>query len=121
MLYNILYIYIFTSSYISRAVCEAGAVAQHAEQKLRTYNCLESFYLFTPVAIETSGDFGPLTRAFLRDLCHRMCLSTGDNSSLQFLIQRLSVIMQRGNAASVMGSLPSSIPLVDDCYLSTCI
>jgi hypothetical protein len=43
-----------------------------------------------------------------------MCLSTEDNNSLQFLIQGLSVIMQRGNADSVMVSLPSPIPLVND-------
>jgi hypothetical protein len=46
----------FAPSYFPRAVREAGAVEQHTEErKLRTYNCLESYYFFTPVAIKTSG------------------------------------------------------------------
>jgi len=33
---------------------------------------------------------------------------TGDNRALQFLIQKIAIDVQRGNAASVMATIPSS-------------
>ena len=45
--------------------------------------------------------FGPLTLQFLKDLGNRLRQATGDENSNTYLIQRLSVSVQRGNAASV--------------------
>jgi len=73
------------------------------------YGCLDSTYTFNPIAIESSGACGPLTMGFLSDLGNRLKLTTGENS-LKYLLQRLSVAVQRGNAASVLGTTthPSS-------------
>ena len=52
----------FASSYVSRAISEAGAVAAPAEDRKRIkYTCSEPTYTFTPIDIKTSGVFGPLT------------------------------------------------------------
>ena len=58
----------------------------------------------TPIAIESLGACGPLTLEFLRDLGNRIRQATGEESSFMYLLQRLSVAVQRGNAASVLGT-----------------
>ena len=100
----------FALSYIPSATSEAGAVAALAEGKKKAkYSCLDTSYSFAPVAIESSGVFGPLTLDFLRDLGNRIKLATGEEKSFMYLLQRLSVEVQRGNTASVLGTTtPSS-------------
>ena len=68
---------------------------------INTYPC----YFFTPVAIETSGVFGPKTTEFLKELGHRLRQVSGEANSFAYLTQRLSVAVQRGNAASVLGTI----------------
>ena len=55
--------------------------------------------------LETSGVFGPLTLQFLKDLGNWVRQATTDESSYTYLIQRLSVSVQRGNAALVLGTI----------------
>ena len=88
------------------ATSEAGAVAAMAEDRKRAkYLCLEPTYSFTPVAIESAGAFGPVTLAFMRDLGKRLSQVTGDTHSYTYLLQRLSVAVQRGNTAAVLGTI----------------
>ena len=90
----------FAPSYFTIAAHQVGAVAQQAEErKMQKYKHLDSCYFFTPVAIETSGVFGPKTTEFLKELGVRLRQVSGD------LTQRLSVAIQRGNAASVLGTI----------------
>ena len=96
----------FAPSYSSIATREAAAVAAMAkERKAVKYVSLSSTYTFTPVVIETSGVFGPRTATFLKDLGHRLAQVTGDKKSTTYLLQRLSVAVQRGNVASVLGTI----------------
>ena len=63
----------FAPSYSTIAAHQVGAVAQQAEErKMQKYKHLDSCYFFTPVAIETSGVFGPKTTEFLKELGHRL-------------------------------------------------
>ena len=98
----------FAPSYISGATNAAGAVAAMAEDRKKTkYICLEPKYSFTPVAI--LGAVGPQTLSFLKSLGNRLRQVTGEEKSFTYLLQRLSVAVQRGNSASVLGTLrPSS-------------
>ena len=83
-----------------------GAVAEKAEQiKLSKYRHLDSSYLFVPVAVETMGGFGQQSLSFIKELGRRLMYVTEEPNSLQYLWQRLSVAVQRGNTASVLGSL----------------
>ena len=89
---------------------EAGAVASQAECKKTNklkYAHLGPGHIFIPIAIEYSGVFGTETLRFLKGLGHRLKLASGESSAYPFLLQRLSGAVQRGNAASVMGSLGS--------------
>ena len=93
-------------SYSTIAAHQVGAVAQQAEnRKTQKYKHLESCYFFTPVAIETSGVFGPKTLEFLKELGHQLRQVSREAYSFAYLTQRLSVAVQRGNAASVLGTM----------------
>ena len=86
----------------------AGAVASQAEdQKKVKYSYLEGQpgICFIPIAYETSGVVGPLSLIVLKELGHRLSATTGDTKSYSYLLQCLSVAVQRGNAASIIGTL----------------
>ena len=57
--------------------------------------------------IELFGTMGPQSHSFVRSLGRRICLYTGDENAGSYLMQRLSVAMQRGNAALIVDALPS--------------
>ena len=96
----------FAPSYRALATSSNGAVAAAAEErKLAKYANLDHAYSFVPVAIETLGVIGPKSLSFIRDLGHRIQQRSGEVKSLTYLLQRLSVAVQRGNAISVMGSI----------------
>jgi len=75
------------------------------ERKTNKYSSLGAGYSFTPVAIETLGAMGKRSQAFVRELGHRVTQCTGEVKARTYLLQRLSVALQRGNAVSVMGSV----------------
>ena len=85
----------FASSYRGQATREAGGVAAMAEErKSKKYAHLAPHYFIQPVAIETSGAFGPSTLSFLKELGKRISLASGEPRSTQFLLQRLSMAVQ---------------------------
>ena len=57
------------------------------------------------MAIETTGVFGPRTTQFFKELGHRLRQVSGEANSYAYLARRLSVAVQRGNAASVLGTM----------------
>ena len=62
----------------AHATREAGAVAALAEErKVAKYVQLIPVHLFSPVTVETTGVFGPCTKALLKDLGHWMTQTTG--------------------------------------------
>ena len=65
------------------------------------YRNLGTLHCFTPVAIETSGVFGHKSLLFVRELGH----CTGEVKSTNYLVQRFSVAVQRGNSAAVLGTM----------------
>ena len=65
-------------------------------------------FIFIPVAVETFGSWGQIGLKFIKDLGTRIADRTGEKRSTAFLFQSISMAVQRGNAASVLGTLPSS-------------
>ena len=57
------------------------------------------------IITNSSGVYGPRTADFLKELGHRLRQVSGEASSFHYLAQRLSVAIQRGNSASVMGTM----------------
>ena len=95
----------FAPSYLPSAASGVGAVAAAAEErKKRKQSHLDQCHLFVPFANENTGVFGPETMEFLWEMGHRLQLVSADHNSTTYLIQKLSVAVQRGNTASVLGS-----------------
>ena len=94
-------------SHINRAILEPGIVASDAEAlKSAKYAQLPTSMLFVPIAIETFGAFGEEAAKFMSELGRRLTRKTQDSRSASFLFQRLSMTVQRGNAACVLGTIP---------------
>ena len=94
-------------SYLDKAVSGPGVVATEAETRKRhKYSTVDdSTYIFQPIAIETLGAFGSSAIDFFSDLGRRMRAVSQDTRAGTFLMQRLSVAMQRGNAACILGTI----------------
>ena len=67
----------------------------------------------------TLGALGDEASAVFGDLGRRTASVTAEPRSSQFLMQRLSVALQRGNAACILGTVPSSHGLDDLFYLQS--
>jgi hypothetical protein len=77
-----------------------------AQAKIIKYQFLVDRFLFVPVAIETMGVYGNEAAKFIAQLGERLNTVTCDARSSAFLRQRISVAIQRGNAAAILGTLP---------------
>ena len=93
----------YAQTRLAAAATTAGGAAKEAEEaKRRKYAHLTSRFRFEPVAFETSGSCGPTTRIFLQELGARLTAVTGERRETQWLFQRCSLAVIRGNAASVL-------------------
>ena len=90
----------------------AGKVAEDAESSKRAkYEELTNTHIFAPVCIETTGVWGPSANSFICDIGKRIQALTGEPRSTMFLKQSISMAVQRGNVASILGTLPKSAEL----------
>ena len=80
---------------------------EHMKKRTK-YACLTPTYNFIPVAVETFGALGEDASDFVKALGKRMAAVTGEKRSTEFLLQRLSVEIQRGNASCVLGTLDTN-------------
>ncbi len=78
------------------------------------YSNLPSQYLFCHFAVETLGNFGKEALQLVSELEGRLRSTTGDAREKTWLIQRISVAIQRGNAASVLATIPLTSKTIDD-------
>ena len=93
-------------SHRSQATHAPGEVAARAEERKEAkYISLPAGHQFVPVAVETMGAMGSRTLLFLKELGKRMGVQTGEARSADYLLQRLSAAVQRGNAISIMSGL----------------
>jgi len=105
-------------SHLNRSVLFAGAAANEAERrKMMKYCSLSARYSFVQVAVKSLGALGEEAYDFFCNLGYRITSVTTEPRSFQFLIQRLSVAVQRGNAACVLGTVPASIALDELFYI----
>lgn len=59
-------------------------------------------YTLAPVAVETLGTWGPSALELCKEIGGRIARCTGDTRFIEFLRQRLSIAVQKGNAAAVL-------------------
>ena len=62
-------------------------------------------YHFIPIAIETFGAWGQEGLKFVKEIGKKITQKTNDKEATNHIIQALSMAVQRGNAASIMGTL----------------
>jgi hypothetical protein len=55
--------------------------------------------------------------AFFRDLGQRIAVATAEPRSFQFLMQRVSVAVQRGNASCIVVTVPAAVDWDDIHYI----
>lgn len=95
-------------SHLAGTSVRAGSAATSAESlKRRKYVNLDRGYLFEPFGVETLGPWGPGAHEIYKDLSKLLIESTGDQNAGFYFGQRISIAIQRGNAASILGTLPN--------------
>ena len=103
-------------TYVLDSVQEAGKAAKIAEMKKNNkYKDLEQNYVFKPIAVETFGSWGPESLKFVKEIGKRIQNTTGEKRATEYLIQSLSMTIQRGNASSIMGTVGATRKL-DEIY-----
>src|SRR6218665_4004923 len=95
------------SSYVQATAAMAGTTAEIAtESKNAKYSALLNTHVFVPLAMETLGPINVTGKNFLRDPGRKMATSTGDNRETCFLLQRLSITIQRFHSVAFRDTLP---------------
>ncbi|XP_061723449.1 uncharacterized protein LOC133529685 [Cydia pomonella] len=90
----------FAASHLRQTTRCAGSAAESAAKLKHTkYSALESRYDFVPVAIETAGPWGSEARRLIAELGRRLRERGCDPRSGSYLVQQISIAVQRGNAA----------------------
>ena len=96
-------------SRISNNPCQFSA-ATKAEVK-KNSKCSEFISrgcIFAPVAFEVQGGCGPVRYSFLRALGKCLSAATQEPKSTLYIKQRISLALQVGNSASVLGTLEAT-------------
>ena len=93
-------------SYLALSIHSAVAEVE-ADRKRRKYSCISGTHHFIPVAVETLGPICSEGASFLSEIAEKISRTTGEQREKSFLFQRISVAIQRGNAAAFHGTLTS--------------
>ena len=86
-------------------------------QYVLVYEELSKDFIFTPIAIETLGSWGQEGHSLIKEIGRKIRDITGEKRSTFYLFQRISIAVQIGNAASVMGTVGSKSKLEEIFYL----
>ena len=106
-------VYTLASTHLPMTKSGAGNAASTAEDlKRRKYGTLGRGYIFVPFGVETLGPWGPSAKGFFKDICKKLFDTTSDQKAGSYFAQRISIAIQRGNAASLLGTLPSGSDLL---------
>jgi hypothetical protein len=101
-------------SHLGTTSLRAGGAAAAAEAaKCRKYIGLTDRHVFAAFAVETLGPWSPGAHELFGQLSKNLIKVSGDHRAGSFLAQRIGIAIQRGNAASLMGTLPQGSDLGD--------
>ena len=68
-----------------------------ATRKMAKYSDLSGHFVFQPIAVETQGPLNESARDLLSEVGRKISERSGDEREIQFLFQRISVVVQRFN------------------------
>lgn len=96
-------------SYLNISCKAAGTVAENAcRAKHSHYTQIKaSNFLFAGLAFETMGPWCKESKSIIDKVGQRLIEESGDIRARKFLYNRLSLAIQQGNAASVLGTHPA--------------
>jgi hypothetical protein len=80
------------------------ASAAELKKKIQKHSDIIAGVDFKPVAIEMSGVWGKQSLDFIKEVGRRIAAVIREPLSTVFFRQRLSVVVQRGNAYCVLGT-----------------
>ena len=93
----------FATTHVNESAVRADLAANAAETVKRTkYRSLTDSYQLEAVAIEKVGTYSEGTKNVVRDIGRRLTEATGDQRETFWFVQRLSLAVQRGKAASIL-------------------
>jgi hypothetical protein len=75
--------------------------------------------VFKGLAFETLGPWCKEAIDFINIIGNRLIAESGDSKSKKFLFEKISLAIQRGNAASIRGTFPDSAILSEFLYYKT--
>ena len=108
----------FAVSNVNHCALNPAHAANAAEiAKANKYRNLEDRFIFQPIAVETTGVFGPSTKSFLKELGRLMTVETGDPREGAWLRQRLCLAIARGNALCITASAKEMVHLLYICFV----
>ena len=93
-----------TGNLVSSAVNPGSAAVSAELAKQTKYEPLSDRYLFTPIAVETSGVLGPISLRFLKDIGRLAARERHEPRESEWLLQRISLVVVRGNAHSILSA-----------------
>ena len=94
----------FATSHIASTSYLPGVAAEHAATlKQQKYAALSQTQEVVPLAIETSGAFNSEGLEFVKKIGSRISHASSDEKETAYLLQRISVAIQRGNSISFSG------------------
>jgi hypothetical protein len=93
-------------SYVLKTCFAAEMACKRTHNKYRSI--ISSNYIFKGLAFETLGPWCKETIDFINVIGDRLIAESGDSKSKKFLFERISLAIQRGNAASIRGTFPDS-------------
>ena len=95
-----------------------GSAAEKAESaKLAKYEEITKDYYMVPIAVETFGAWGPEGAKLIKAIGEKIKNLTGEKRSTFFLFQSISMAVQCGNAASILGTAKPGAKLDEIFYL----
>jgi len=68
---------------------------------------MQDRFIFVPVAQETTGVWGQGALKLIQKIGQQISEKTGEKRSTNYVLQRMSITSQRGNLASILGTLPA--------------
>jgi hypothetical protein len=108
LVWDVTVVDIRADSYVLKTSEVSGFAAEMAcKRKHNKYSSIiSSNYIFKGLAFETLGPWCKETIEFINVIGDRLIAESGDSKS--FLFERISLAIQRGNAASIRGTFPDS-------------
>ena len=95
----------YAQSHLPTTATNAGHAAEKsAVSKTQNFQSILQNHLFTPIAIETADVWNSQAREFIKELGKRITTVTGEVRETSYIFQEISVVIQRRNMLSCIGS-----------------